>query len=205
MANLSEKTSREFTRLLGSKAPAPGGGGASALLGAMASSLGSMVGIYTLGKKKYRPVEGEIQELLDKAEKLRLRFLELIDEDAENFEPLSRAYGLSKKDPNRDQIMEKCLRKAAESPLEIFELSCQTIEILRAFEEKGSRIMLSDAATGAAFARGALLGAAVNVKVNTHLMKDRDYAEKIEVQIDEDLEKYKNMAEEIFLSVWRKY
>lgn len=205
MENLGEKSARELTLLIGSKAPAPGGGGACALAGALAASLGAMVGVYTLGKKSYQKVEGEIQDLLEEAEKLRSRFLDLMDEDAENFLPLSRAYGIPKDDPTRDQVLEECLRQALQAPLEIFSLTCETIVLLKAMGEKGSKIMVSDAATGAALARGALKGAAVNIKVNTRLLKDRAYAEKVEAKIDQDLEKYSKMAEEVFESIWKTY
>lgn len=205
MENLGKKSTSELTRLIASKAPAPGGGGACALVGALASSLGAMVGIYSLGKKKDQQREDELQELLHEAEDLRVRFLDLMDKDAESFIPLSRAYGIPKEDPNRAAILEACLREAAKPPLEIFHLTCRTIELLEDFAEKGSAIMVSDAATGAAFAQGALKGAAINVKVNTHLMKDRTYAKKIEDELDLSLETYSKRAEEVFLSLWKKY
>ena len=80
-----ELNSREFTDILASKAPVPGGGGASALVGAIGMALGSMVGSLTVGKKKYAYVEADIIKIMDKADTLQNELLSLIDGDAEAF------------------------------------------------------------------------------------------------------------------------
>ena len=184
---LKDKSCAEFTQLMASTAPAPGGGGASAMLAAMAVSLGDMVGEFTVGKKKYAEVEEELRALMARSQELRLRFLELIDEDAEKFLPLAAAYGIPKDAPGRDEELERCLRIAIEAPMEIFRLSLEVAAILEVFEKKGSRLLISDASTGKAFIRAALEGAAINVKVNTRLMKDRAYAEETERYLDEKM------------------
>ena len=84
----------EFVEVLASKAPVPGGGGASALVGAVGTALGNMVGALTVGKKKYADVEEEMKELMAKATTLQDELLHLIERDAEVFEPLSKAYGM---------------------------------------------------------------------------------------------------------------
>ena len=192
----------EFTELLASPSSVPGGGGASALVGAIGIALGDMVGELTVGKKKYADVEEEIKDLMAKAQDLRVKLLECVEKDAVAFEPLSKAYGIPKDEPGRDETMEKCLRDAAAVPLEIFNLACEAIEIMAEFGKKGSKIMISDAATGAEMLRGALKGAAVNVRVNTRLMKDREYAESIDREVDEKLQKYSSYADEIFDMVY---
>ena len=114
-----DKSVTEFTELLASKAPVPGGGGASALVGAIGIALGDMVGELTVGKKKYADVEEDVKALMAKAQDLRVRLLDCVKKDAEAFEPLSKAYGIPKDNPSRDEVMEKCLRDAAAAPLEI--------------------------------------------------------------------------------------
>ncbi len=79
---------------LASKSPVPGGGGASALVAAVGTALGNMVGSLTVGKKKYADVEDEMWELKAKCDQLQKDFLRLIERDAEVFEPLSKAYGM---------------------------------------------------------------------------------------------------------------
>ena len=64
----AEKSCKDFVDILASKEPVPGGGGASALVGAIGIALGSMVGSLTLGKKKYADVEEDIKDLMAKAD-----------------------------------------------------------------------------------------------------------------------------------------
>ena len=203
--DMTEISLREFTEQLASKAPVPGGGGASALVGAVGIALGDMVGELTVGKKKYADVEDEIRALMVRAQDLRVRLLACIEKDAAAFEPLSRAYGIPKDDPSRAEVMEACLRDAAGAPMEIFDLCCEAICLEKEFAEKGSRIMILDAATGAALCLGALKGAAVNVRVNTRLMKDRAYAEALDARIGEGLRKYGAMAEEVYENVYGSF
>lgn len=188
----------EFIKILGSSEPVPGGGGASALAGALAAALGSMVGSLTLGKKKYADVEEDIKALMDEAKKTSEALLSCINKDAEMFMPLAKAYGIPKDEPGRDETLEKCLVDAAATPLEIMELSTKAIELLEGFAAKGSALAVSDAATGAMLARGALLGAAVNVKVNTRLMKDRAHAAELDAKADALIAEYANRADEVF-------
>ena len=200
-----EKTLEEYTEMIASNASVPGGGGASAVVGAIGIALGDMVGELTVGKKKYADVEEDIKALMVRAKDLREKFLLASEKDAVVFEPLSKAYGIPKDEPGRDEILEKCLKDAASAPMEIFELSCEAIEIVKEFGEKGSKLMISDAATGAAHLKAAMYGAAVNVKVNTRLMKDRGYAEKLDARVEEMMEKYGKMADGIFEDIWQRF
>ena len=195
----------QFAELLASKSAVPGGGGASALVGALGIALGSMVGELTVGKKKYAAVEEDVRALMAKAQDLRLRLLEGVNRDAAAFEPLSRAYGIPKDDPARDEIMEQCLRDAAAAPMEILQLCCQAIELHRGFADLGSVLAVSDAATGVVFCWSAMYGAAVNVKVNTKSMKDRAYAEALNARVDELVAQYWPIAEQVYEDVYRRF
>ena len=135
--NAAQLSCGEFLDALASKSPTPGGGGASALVGALGAALASMVGNYTLGKQKYAGVEAEVQALMVRTEELRTRLLAQVDADAAAFEPLSRAYAIPKDDPARGEVMERCLREAAAPPMEILRLSCQAIDLHQAMLEKG--------------------------------------------------------------------
>ncbi len=111
----------QFLTQLASSAPVPGGGGGAALAGAIGIALGNMVGSLTVGKKKYADVEADIIALNEKAEKLRNELLDLMEKDAEVFEPLSKAYAIPKDDPKRSEVMAKVLKDASEVPLAIME------------------------------------------------------------------------------------
>ena len=201
--DFSEMSVRAFTERLASKAPVPGGGGASALVGALGVALGDMVGALTVGKKKYAGVEDDIRALMARASGLREALLDCIERDAAAFEPLSRAYGIPKDDPGRDAALERCLRDAAEPPMAILGLCGEAVEVLRDFAEKGSAMVISDAATGVMFCHAAMHGAAVNVRVNTRLMKDRAYAEALDRRVEALLAQYAPMAEAVFGQVFR--
>ena len=199
------KSVTEFTEALASKAAVPGGGGASALVGAIGIALGDMVGELTVGKKKYADVEEDVKALMARAQELRVKLLSCVNKDAQAFEPLSRAYGIPKDDPTRDEVMEKCLRDAAAAPLEILDLCCEAIELQREFAAKGSVLAVSDAATGVVFCWSAMYGAAVNVKVNTKSMKDREYAGKINAHVDAQMAKYRSLAEKVYQDVYGRF
>ena len=102
-----ENSIARFTEALASKTSVPGGGGAAALAGSIGIALGDMVGEFTVGKKKYVTVEPEIRDMMKKAQDVRVKLLACIEKDAVAFEPLSKAYGIPKDDPGRDDIMEK--------------------------------------------------------------------------------------------------
>ena len=199
------KSVSEFTEALAPKAAVPGGGGASALVGAIGIALGDMVGELTVGKKKYADVEEDVKALMARAQELRVKLLSCVNKDAEAFEPLSRAYGIPKDDPTRDEVMEKCLRDAAAAPLEILDLCCEAIDLQREFAAKGSVLAISDAATGVVFCWSAMYGAAVNVKVNTKSMKDRVYAEEINAHVDAQMAKYRSLAEKVYQDVYGRF
>ena len=195
----------EFSARLASASPTPGGGGASALVAALGASLGSMVGARTVGKPKYAEVEPEIRALMERADALREKLLALVDADAAAFAPLAKAYAIEKDAPGRDATMEQCLRDAASVPLQILRLCCEGIELHETFAAKGSRLAISDAATGVVFCWSAMYGAAVNVKVNTKLMHDRSYADTINREVDQLMERYRPIAERVYEDVFRRF
>lgn len=192
-----DQTIDAFLSDLASSLPSPGGGGAAALCGALAAGLASMVGALSIGKKQCAAHEEELSELSARAAKARQELLALIDADAEAFAPLSRAYSLPKDAPDRAQILEQCLRQAASAPQKIAGACCGVIELAEDFAAFGSRLVLSDAATAAALARGALKGAVINVKVNTALMRDREYADALSAELEEKERAYSARADAV--------
>lgn len=195
---LKNKTIPDFAEVLASKDPVPGGGGASALVGAIGVALGNMVGSLTVGKKKYADVEDQVKALMVEAEALRQEMLDLIDGDAECFAPLAAAYSIPKDDPNRDTIMEDALRVACGVPMDIMRASCKAIKMMEGFAEMGSVLAISDAGVGAACCKAALQGASLNVFINTKSMKDREYALALEKEAEELLATYCPLADQIF-------
>ena len=201
---LIHKSIELFSEELASSAPTPGGGGASALMGTIGIALGDMVGELTVGKKKYADVEDDIKALIEEAQSIRKKFLELIDHDAEAFKPLAEAYGIPKEDPGRDEIMEAALKTGASVPMEIMRTCGRALDVISQFAEKGSRLAISDAGCGATCCKAAMKAASLNVFINTKSMKDREYAESLNSEADELLSRYEELADEIFDDVLSK-
>lgn len=172
----------EFTKQLSSAAPVPGGGGASALMGAVSASLCSMVGNLTSGKKKYAEYQADIERIIEDAVKLNEDMLTLIEKDAEAFEPLAKAYSIPKEEPGRDEILEKALYEAALAPLEIVKKSGEAAALIGELTVKGSRLAISDVGVAASACEACAKGASMNVYINTKLMKNREVAADLNKQ-----------------------
>ena len=180
---VKEQTIGAFLAQLSSKAPVPGGGGASAIGGAMGNALGQMVANLTVGKKKYAQAEDEILLLKERMEALQEDFAYLADRDGEVFAPLAAAYGLpggtEEEKAYKAAVMEENLLAASLVPVDMMKKAMEMLDILEALAEKGSRMAVSDVGVGVQFTRAALLGAVMNVYINTKSMKNREKAEEL--------------------------
>ena len=199
--DMTTKSCREFVTVLASNEPAPGGGGAAALVAALGTALGNMVGSLTVGKKKYADVEAEIIALKEKCDALQTELLDQVPADAEGFVPLAKAYGIPKDDPNRDKVMEEATIIACSTPMKIMELCCEAIEYIAVFAAKGSRLAVSDAGCGAVICKSALQAASLNVFINTKTLKNREKAEEMNAKCLQMLAEYGAKADEIFNTV----
>ena len=191
----------DFANALASEEAVPGGGGAAAMAGAFGVALGSMVANLTVGKEKYADVQDEIIALKNKAEDLLAAFLLLVQEDAENCEPLALAYRLPvDTDEERFQklmMMEEALVKASETPIDIMKMCGEAIALHEELAKKGSALAKCDVGVGVELCLAALRGAAFNVFINTKLMRDRDHAEDLNAQAEKMLDEYGKKAEEV--------
>ena len=199
--DFAQASCTEFVTVLASNAPVPGGGGASALVGAIGTALGNSVGSLTVGKKKYADVEEEIIALKARCDRLQKDLLDQIAADAKGFEPLAKAYGIPKDDPARDQVLEEATITACAVPVKIMELCCEALDAIKVFAEKGSRLAVSDAGCGAVCVKAALQAASLNVFINTKTLKNRALAEEMNARCLGMLEKYCALADEIFETV----
>ena len=200
-----EQSIDSFLLQLGSKAPVPGGGGASALCGALGVALAHMVASLTAGKPKYVSVEDEMNEVLQQTEKLKDRFLAFMDEDAAAFAPLALAYRMPKETEEQKnekaRVMEAALKSAVQPPMQIMETCAETMKWIFVCAEKGSAVAISDAGVAAALCRAALEGAAFNVFINTQSMQDREYAETLNFRARQLLVQHGEEADEIIRKI----
>ena len=188
--DMTLESCRRFVEVLASDAPAPGGGGAAALVGAIGTALGNMVGSLTVGKKKYADVQDEILALKAKCDDLQKQLLDQ-----------AKAYGIPKDDPNRDKILEEATITACAVPMHIMELCCEALDCVAVFAAKGSRLAVSDAGCAAVCCKAALQAASLNVFINTKSLKNREVAEDMNRQANVMLNKYCSVADEIFNDV----
>ena len=179
---LIDHTVADFTQLLASDAPAPGGGSAAALTGAVGASLAAMVAGLTLGKEKYREFEAQTQRLQSEGTRMKARFLELIDQDTEAFNEVSAAYKLPKvteteKETRRDAI-ELALQNATKTPFAMMETAAECLRAVAGAVGKTNASAASDLGVAAYSLRAAVHGAWLNVLINVGGIKDAAFVEQ---------------------------
>ena len=201
---MDKKSIREFAELAASKEPVPGGGGVSAAVGALASSLGEMVTNLTIGKPKYIMYSTELSDIRKELDIIRNNLLGCINGDAEAFRPLAEVYALPKDSEGYEEKMEGCLRTAASSPLLILKYCTRITELDERLALIGSKLSVSDAATSVMLAHGAMYGAYVNILVNTRLMKDREYAESLDKEAVDLLDEYSVLALNVYDDICKR-
>ena len=177
---LAEQNCTTFTQLLSSAAPAPGGGGAAALCGALAVSLCAMAGTLSAGRKASVGHEEELSRLVRCCAALRCRLLSLIDEDAVGFLPLAKAYSLPKDSPGRAETLREATLHACRAPMEMLRAGAETAALLEQMEALSSPLLLSDVGCGASLCRSALECAALNLAVNTKTCKSDPAAKALD-------------------------
>lgn len=177
--DMTTASCRDFVSALASSAPAPGGGGAAALVGAIGAALGNMVGALTVGKKKYAAVEDELRTLMERCEHLQAELLDQVAADEAGFLPLAEAYRIPKDDPSRENALEAASVAACGVPLRIMALCREALDAVAVFAEKGSLLAISDAGCAAVTLKAALQAASLNVFINTKGLKDRARADAL--------------------------
>ena len=194
-----------FISELATKAPTPGGGGASAYCGALASALASMVGNLTVGKKKYASVETEVEQALEELADLREGLIALIDADAQAFEPLAASWKMPASTPREQEIKRRAtqaaLVDACAVPLEIMGACAKVIVLCEFMAHNGSVMALSDAGVAALFAQAALEGASLNIIINAQSLEDEAIAADFMTKQRVLIETYGNKARETYLFV----
>lgn len=202
---LADKTCMDFTEVLASKEPVPGGGGAAALVGAIGTALGSMVCNLTIGKKKYAQYEEEIKGILSEAGEIQKELLKMIDDDAENFLPLSKAYGMKKDTEEerklKEETLEKALKQACEVPVSIVKKAYEAIKLHENLVNKCSKLAISDVGVGVQCLRTAIISAQLNVIININSIKDQNYVSKVKEETEKLVKEGTEIADKVYEEV----
>ena len=181
MARIKDTAVEPFLDALASQAATPGGGSAAAIIGAMGAALVSMVCNLTIGKKKYAEVEGEMKDVLTKAEALRLKLTGMIEDDVKAFDAVMGAYGMAKETDAekiaREKSIQAALKQATDVPLRCCHAAREVIDLAAIASAKGNLNVISDAGVAVLAAYAALRSAALNVFTNARMITDKPFAE----------------------------
>lgn len=198
-----------FTDDLSARLPAPGGGAAAALAGAVASSLNCMVANFTIGNEKYKEVEKDCTSLLKESERLRDELMGLIQADIDAYTLVSKAYKLPKENEadkeKRNKAIEEATKKAAEVPCKIMNMCYKIILTCKPLLVKGNKNLLSDVGVAACLALGSMKSAFLNVKVNLSCLKDEAYKNDLLKDLNFILSESELIEKEVFKECNKKF
>ncbi len=199
---LVEMDIEKFIITLGSDAPAPGGGSASALAGAMGTALTIMVAELTIGKKKYLEFDNDNREILEEAKMINNQLLECIDRDTEAFNGVSAVFKLPKVTEGdllkRKMAMENALKNATLVPLDIMKLAHKGLVVTRKGLGKSNTNAASDLGVSALNLNSCLKGAWLNVLINLSGVIDDTFIIEIKEEGNSLLKEGNQLAEEIY-------
>ena len=177
---LVDRNVTEFVDLMASDAPAPGGGSAAALEGALGAALTAMVCALTLGKKKYADVQDLAAESQKKADSLKARFVDVIDRDTEAFNAVSAVFAMPKDTDEekaaRKAAMQEALKGCTKTPFEMMELSLEALRLTEGLVDRSNANAASDLGCAALHLGCAIQGAWLNVLINLGSIRDVAFA-----------------------------
>lgn len=203
----AEQALPEFVDEVASSAPTPGGGTVSAVAGALAGALATMVARLTIGKKKYADAEARMRDVERDGEGLRRELLDLAAADARAFEGYRAAMKLSQRTPEETAARERAIGDAAltaaQVPLRTVEACVRALELARTVAESGNENAVSDAGVAAWLARAGAEGAALNVRINLPSVSERERTALAE-QSDRGVERARQLHEECVERVRRR-
>lgn len=202
---LVDDTVTGFTNLMASSEPAPGGGSAAALEGALGAALTAMVCALTQGKKKYAAFEDLAKETEQKANVLKERYLDVLDRDTDAFHKVSAVFAMPKNTDDekavRSEAMQKALKGCTETPFEIMELACETLDLVTGILDCSNVSAKSDLGCAALNLKSAAQCAWLNVLINLGGIKDSEFVDTYRKNGAALLEKAIKAADSIYLNV----
>lgn len=198
MEKMKESSLNDFIIDLSSNSFSPGGGSACALVGAISNSLAIMAANLTKDKKKFQDKKQYLETLIQQSNQLNERLLDAMDKDKTAFEPLAKAYKLSKDDPNKEEKIQQGLLSAYKAPFELLIIMKEVVELIRQYSNNCSKLVLSDVATAAGLVIGTIYGIKINILVNTAAIKDDKLRLSLEQQTNQLAQSCINEAEIIY-------
>ncbi|MET0017178.1 cyclodeaminase/cyclohydrolase family protein [Oscillibacter sp.] len=202
---LADQTVTSFVDLMASDAPAPGGGSAAALEGALGTALTAMVCALTQGKKKYAEYAALTAEVGEKAQMLKAQYVDVIDRDTEAFNAVSAVFSMPKDTDEekaaRSAAMQEALKGCTKTPFEMMELAVKALELTDSIVGRSNASAASDLGCAALSLKAAIQGAWLNVLINIGGLKDQAFAEQYRSEGETLLKKALPLADSIYAKV----
>lgn len=205
---LVRKDLRAFANETASESVAPGGGSVSAYVGALGVSLATMVANLSSHKRGWNERWAEFSDAADTGQRIKDAMIRAVDEDTDAFNAIMAAFALPKGTPEekaaRKAAIQQATRGAIEVPLRVVRLGLESFGLIRRMVDTGNPNSITDAGVGALCARAAVLGAALNVKVNAADLEDKAYAQAVVAEADAAMTKATELEQEILKTVREK-
>ena len=202
---LTEMTIPAFAELLGSDAPAPGGGSAAALYGALGAALTTMVAALTAGKEKYREHEELMREIITAGTKLRAQLTDVIDRDTQAFNGVSAVFsmprGTDEEKTARKEAMQAALKACTLTPYEMMECSLAALELTEKALGRSNTNAASDLGVAALSLKAAVQGAWLNILINISGIRDEAFVAQYRTGGESILAKALPLADKIYETV----
>jgi glutamate formiminotransferase/formiminotetrahydrofolate cyclodeaminase len=205
---LVSRSLSDFADETASESTAPGGGSISAYMGALGAALGTMVANLSSHKRGWDERWEEFSNWAEKGKELQAELISLVDDDTNAFNALIAAFKLPSKSDKENKVKQGAIEQATKSaimvPFRVMETSYKAFELIRAMVETGNLNSVSDAGVGAIAIRGAVMGAHLNVRINSGNLKDQNFRKDILAKCDNLVKKTREREQEILAIVNNK-
>lgn len=182
-SKLVNMTLSDFADETSSESPAPGGGSISAYIGSLGIALATMVANLSSHKRGWDDRWEEFSNWAEKGEQFKTELVNLVDADTKAFNKIMEAFSLPKSTDDEKTIRTNAIQEATkfaiEIPYKVMQVSYDSMEVIKAMAEIGNPNSVSDAGVGALCARSAVMGAFMNVRINTNDYNDKNFVAEI--------------------------
>jgi formiminotetrahydrofolate cyclodeaminase len=186
--SFADMTVRGFLDELASLSPAPGGGTASAVAGAMGVGLAAMVAGLTDTSQMSAEDASRVDEISHRWKELIWALLGCADDDTAAFNEVMKAFKLPKTTDEdkraRREAIQLALKGAVSAPRRTLQLAAEGMQMAAFMAESGNDNAASDAGVGALLLDTAMGGAIFNMQINLASIKDQDFVAQMKSEID---------------------
>lgn len=185
---LTDLTVKSFLDKVAGNDPIPGGGSVSALYGGIGTALAGMVAGLTVGKKKYADYNDIMEDVIVCMNQYREEFIALIDKDSDAYNKVFNCFKMPKETEEekkkRSEAIQEATLYAAEVPLEVAKKALEIMDMIETVVQYGNQNAVTDGCVAMMSARNAVLGAALNVRINLGGLKDTAKAKQLEEEVE---------------------